>query len=372
MAGSLFSPITLREVTLANRIVVSPMCQYSAKEGSATDWHLMHLGNLSVSGAGLVMVEATAVEARGRITYGDLGLYNRDNEEALARVLKFCREYGNTRLGIQLAHAGRKASDHLPWEESGRPLSPEEGAWQTVGPSAVSYDVDWPPPQALDRTGMEAVKDAFVAATGRAARLGFDVLELHAAHGYLLHEFLSPLSNLRGDAYGGSLEGRLRFPLEVFAAMRAVWPENRPLGVRLSATDYIPGGWDLPDSVIFAGALKERGCDFIDVSGGGLAPQQKIPVGPGYQAPYAARIRREAGIPTITVGLILRPRQAEEIIAGGQADMVALARGMLNNPRWVWHAAQELGAEAAYPPQYWRCHPAKWPQGFPPRGAVEE
>ena len=277
MSRALFSPIALRGVTLANRIAVSPMCQYRAREGSATDWHLMHLGQFCVAGPGLVIVEATAVESRGRISYGDLGLYSDDNEAALGRVVAFCREYGDSRLGIQLAHAGRKGSDHLPWDEPDRPLAPEEGAWTTVGPSAVSYGAGWPPPQALDMGGLQAVKEAFVQATRRATRLGFDLVEMHAAHGYLMHEFLSPLSNHRRDAYGGSRENRMRFPLEVFEAMRAVWPASKPLGVRISATDYAEGGWDLVDSVVLAAELKQRGCDYIDVSGGGLVQRPPNP-----------------------------------------------------------------------------------------------
>ena len=371
MGSALFSPISLGGLTLANRIVVSPMCQYSAEDGNATDWHLMHLGNFSVSGAGLVMVEATAVEPRGRITYGDLGLYSGANEQALGRVLRFCRQYGQATMGIQLAHAGRKGSDNLPWDEGGRPLTTQEGAWQTVAPSPITYDEAWPLPQALDRAGLEAVREAFVAATQRAARLDFDLVELHGAHGYLLHQFLSPLSNRRTDDYGGTLENRLRFPLEVFSAVREHWPEHKPLGVRISATDYIDGGWQLADSVIFATELKKRGCDFIDVSGGGLGPQQRIAPGPGYQVPFAEEIRRQTKITTMVVGMINQPRQAEAIIASGQADLVALARGMLYNPRWAWHAAEELWAEASYPPQYLRCQPARWPQAFPQRQAVE-
>jgi 2,4-dienoyl-CoA reductase-like NADH-dependent reductase (Old Yellow Enzyme family) len=365
MSSALFSPISLRELTLENRIVVSPMCQYSARDGSATEWHLMHLGQFCVSGPGLVMVEATGVEARGRISYGDLGLYSDDNEEALGRVVAFCRKYGQSRLGLQLAHAGRKASDHLPWEEPDRPLASAEGAWPTVGPSPVSYGEGWPPPQALDREGLAAVKQAFVQVTRRAARLGFDLVELHAAHGYLLHGFLSPLSNHRVDDYGGSRENRMRFPLEVFEALREAWPAAKPLGVRISATDYAEGGWDIEDAVALAAALQKGGCDFIDVSGGGLVPWQKIPLGPGYQVPLAARIRQEVGIATMAVGMITQPRQAEEIIARGQADLVALARGMLYDPRWTWHAAEELGAEITYPPQYRRCHPSQWPKAFP-------
>jgi 2,4-dienoyl-CoA reductase-like NADH-dependent reductase (Old Yellow Enzyme family) len=371
MSSALFSPLSLRELTLANRIVVSPMCQYSAREGSASDWHLMHLGQFCVSGPGMVIVEATAVEPRGRISYGDLGLYSDDNEAALRRVVGFCREYGESKLGLQLAHAGRKASDHLPWENPDRPLEPSEGAWTTVGPSAIRFGEGWPPPQALDLGGLQAVKQAFVRATQRAARLEFDLVELHAAHGYLLHEFLSPLSNQRTDDYGGSRENRMRFPLEVFEAMRQVWPASKPLGVRISATDYAEGGWDLADSLVFAGELKIRGCDYIDVSGGGLVPHQRIPLGPGYQVPYAARLRQSVGMVTMAVGMINQPRQAEEIIASGQADLVALARGMLYDPRWTWHAAEELGVDLEYPPQYRRCHPARWPQAFPHRKAAE-
>jgi 2,4-dienoyl-CoA reductase-like NADH-dependent reductase (Old Yellow Enzyme family) len=318
-----------------------------------------------------VIVEATAVEPRGRITYGDLGLYADENEAALQRIVAFFRQYGRAKIGIQLAHAGRKASDHLPWEEHGRPLAPEEGAWTTVGPSEISYDDAWPPPRALDQPGLEAVKLAFVQATRRAARLDFDLVELHAAHGYLLHEFLSPLSNQRTDAYGGSKENRMRFPLEVFEAMRQVWPEHKPLGVRISATDYAEAGWDIEDSVAFAAALQQRGCDYIDVSGGGLVPWQRLAVGPGYQVPFATRIKQAVGIATLTVGMITRPRQAEEIIAQGQADLVALARGMLYDPRWAWHAAEDLWVDLEYPPQYRRCHPSRWPQAFPHRQAVE-
>ena len=371
MHSILFSPLSLRELTLANRIVVSPMCQYSASDGSATDWHLMHLGQFSVSGPGLVIVEATAVEPRGRITYGDLGLYADENGAALQRIVAFFREHGEAKIGIQLAHAGRKASDHLPWEEHGRPLTPTEGAWTTVGPSRVRYGDAWPPPEALDLAGLEAVKLAFVRATQRAARLDFDLVELHAAHGYLLHEFLSPLSNKRNDDYGGSRENRMRFPLEVFEAMRAVWPAQKPLGVRISATDYAEGGWEIDDSVVFATELQQRGCDYIDVSSGGLVPWQRLSVGPGYQVPFAARIKGKVGITTMAVGMINQPRQAEEIIATSQADLVALARGLLYDPRWAWHAAQELWVDLEYPSPYRRCHPARWPQAFPHRQAVE-
>ena len=357
MATNLFSPISLRSLELANRIVVAPMCQYSAHDGTMNDWHLMHLGQFAVAGAGIVFVEATGVEPEGRITPGCTGLYSDENEAATARVIRFFRDYGNARVGIQLAHAGRKASVRVPWE-GGAPLTAEEGAWQTVAPSAVPFAEGWHVPEAMTGETLGRVRDAFAAATRRAARLGFDAVEIHSAHGYLLHSFLSPLSNRRDDRYGGSLENRLRFPLEVFDAVRAEWPEGRPLGVRYSATDWVAGGWDLEGSIAYAEALKARGCDFVDISSGGLSPDQKITVVPGYQTAFAAEIRRATGLPTITVGRIYDPVQAETIVSSGQADMVALARGMLYDPRWAWHAAETLGAQAAFPPQYKRCHPS--------------
>ncbi len=357
MPSQLFTPIALRSLELANRIVVAPMCQYSAQEGTVGDWHLMHLGQFAVSGAGLVFVEATGVEAAGRITPGCVGLYSDENEAALQRVVRFFRAYGNARIGIQLAHAGRKASTALPWQ-GGKPLPQDSGGWQTYGPSALPYGPDWHQPQALDETGLQRVKAAFVAAAERALRADFDTVEVHSAHGYLLHQFLSPISNRREDAYGGSLENRMRFPLEVFEAVRALWPEDRPLGVRFSASDWIEGGWDLDSSIVYAQALGERGCDYIDVSSGGLAPAQKIVSGPGYQTRFAAEIRRASGVPVMAVGSIAEPLQAETILTSGQADMIALARGMLFDPRWPWHAAQALGAQAAFPPQYQRAHPS--------------
>lgn len=371
MTRTLFSPITLRELTLPNRIAVSPMCQYSARDGNATDWHLMHLGQFSVSGVGLVIIEATAVEPRGRITKDDLGLYSDENERSLTRIIEFYRRYGKARIGIQIAHAGRKGSDHLPWEEYGRPLNKDEGAWPTVAPSAIGFGDGWPAPEALGKVEMESIKKAFVQAAGRAERLDIDLIELHAAHGYLLHEFLSPLSNVRSDEYGGGLENRMRFPLEVFAEVRSIWPDKKPLGVRISATDYAAGGWDIDDSLVFVRELKKMGCDYIDVSGGGLVPYQKVAVGPGYQVSLSEKVRRESGIATMAVGMINDPHQAEEIVSGGKADMVAIARGMLYDPRWAWHAAEELWAEAYYPPQYLRCQPSKWPQAFPGRSGVE-
>ena len=356
MPSPLFSPIALRELALRNRIVVSPMCQYSAEDGSATDWHLIHLGHLSLGGAALLFVEATGVEAIGRITPGCLGLYSDDNERALARVVAAVRKHSPIALGIQLAHAGRKASSEVPWR-GGQLIPVDRGGWRPVGPSAAAITPEEPAPEALDRAGMTRVREAFVASTRRAQRLGFDAMELHSAHGYLLHEFLSPIANRREDEYGGSRENRMRFPLEVFDAVRAAWPASKPLGVRVSSTDWMEGGWDIEDSVAYAAELKRRGCDWIDCSSGGVSPQQKIPLGPGYQVPFARRIRAEVGVATIGVGLITDVKQAEEIVASGDADLVALARGMLYDPRWAWHAAAALGGEVHAPEQYWRSPP---------------
>ena len=356
MSSKLFTPIELRALRLDNRIVISPMCQYSAENGTAGDWHLMHLGQFSVSGAGLLMVEMTNVEARGRISPYCLGLYDDDNGRALARVVTFCRRHSNIKIGIQLAHAGRKASTLPPWRGR-KPLPPEEGGWQTVSASAIAGSDRSPPPTALTGDEIARLIDAFAAATRRARRIGFDAIELHGAHGYLLHQFLSPLSNQREDEYGGSLENRMRFPLQVYDAVRAEWPDDKPLGVRISVTDYLEGGWRIEDSVAFGQRLAERRCDWIDVSSGGIAEGEKISVGPGYQVPFAEQMRKQTGLTTMAVGLITEPRQAEAIVSSGQADMVSLARGMLYDPRWVWHAAAELGAEVAYPNQYERCRP---------------
>lgn len=356
MPSHLFSPITLGTLPLANRIVVAPMCQYSAVNGTMTDWHLMHLGQFAVSGAGLVFVEATGVEARGRITDGCVGLYNDENEAAMARVVRFYRDYGHARLGIQLAHAGRKGSSEVPWR-GGAPLPADNSrAWKTVAPSPIPFDDKGPAPEPLDAAGLQEVKNAFLAASRRALRLGFQAIEMHAAHGYLMHQFLSPLSNRRSDAYGGDLAGRMRFPLEVFEALRAETPKDVALGVRVSATDWVDGGWDVAGTVAFAKELKARGCDFIDVSSGGNSPLQKIPAGPGYQTAFAAEVRRATGMPTMAVGMITDPLQAETILASGQADMVALARGMLWDPHWAWHAAEALGETPLFPPQYKRAH----------------
>ncbi len=354
--SALFQPLRLRRLELVNRIMISPMCQYSAVDGSATDWHLMHLGSLALGGAAMLCVEATAVEAIGRITPGCLGLYSDANEAALARVLQALRTHSGIALAIQIGHAGRKASSAEPWH-GGMLLGRDRGGWQPVAPSALPQLEGEAPPEALDEAGLARIRTAFVAATRRAARLGFDALELHGAHGYLLHEFLSPISNRRDDRYGGTLERRMRFPLEVFEAVRDAWPADKPLGIRLSATDWIEGGWDIRDSVVFVRELKRRGCDWIDASSGGVSPQQKIPIAPGYQVPLAKQIRAETGITTIAVGMITAPRQAEAIVANGEADMVALARGALYDPRWAWHAAAELGGTVNAPHQYWRSPP---------------
>jgi 2,4-dienoyl-CoA reductase-like NADH-dependent reductase (Old Yellow Enzyme family) len=353
MASALFQPFKLRQLALPNRIVISPMCEYSAVDGCATDWHLIHLGSLAVSGAGLLIIEATAVEPRGRISRECLGLYSDENEAALRRVLEAVRRYSAMPIGIQLAHAGRKGSQRKP--SDGRGNVPEaEGGWQTVGPSAIAFIPEWQTPRAIDRAGMASVIDAFVQATRRCARLGLDLIELHGAHGYLISSFLSPIANRRRDEYGGDLDNRMRFPLELFEAVRAAWPKERPLGIRFNGTDWDESGITASDAVAFACALRDAGCDYVDVSSGGnsVAP---IPLGPGYQVPYAAQVKRASGLPTMAVGLIREPRHAEAIVANGEADLVALGRGMLNDPRWPWHAAEELGGSVAFPHQYRRA-----------------
>ena len=360
MSSPLFTPLSLRDLTLPNRVVISPMCQYSAEEGSANDWHLLHLGSLSLSGAGLLMIEATAVAPEGRITHGCLGLYSDANEAALARVVAACRRFGNTPLGLQIAHAGRKASATRPWEGV-RALTSAEGAWPTLAPSAVPLDEGWPVPRAMSEAEIEGLIGAFVAAARRAARLGLDVLELHCAHGYLLHEFLSPIANRRDDQWGGSLENRFRLPLSVARAVREVWPSGRPLGARITGTDWLAGGSTVEEAVVFARRLGEAGCDYVCVSSGGIVPKAPIPVAPGYQLELAQRVRRESAMKTRAVGLLAAPRQVESVIASGQADMVAMARAFLDDPRWPWHAAEALGANAAYPPQYARSRRDLWP-----------
>ena len=354
----LFDPVSLGELTLANRIVIAPMCQYSADAaGCVSDWHVIHLGQLLLSGAGLLILEATAVEPDGRITPADLGLWNDANEAALGRVLASVRRFASMPVGIQLAHAGRKASSRVPWD-GGAQLAPADGGWRCVAPSAIAHADGELPPQALDAAGMRRIRDGFVDAARRAVRLGLDLIELHAAHGYLRHQFLSPLANQRDDAYGGSLPNRMRFVLEVFDAVRDAVPARIPVGVRLSATDWVEGGWDPEQSVALCTELQVRGCAFAHVSSGGVSPRQRIAPGPGYQVGFAAQIRRAVAMPVIAVGLIDDAEQADAIIAEGRADLVALARGMLYDPRWPWHAAARLGAQVAAPPQYWRSQPA--------------
>ena len=348
----LFSPVSMRGLELENRIVVSPMCQYSSDDGNANDWHVVNLGHYAISGPALAFFEATAVSPEARITDRDLGLYSDSNQEAMARVVAFIRRWTRTKIGVQLAHAGRKASTLPPWE--GGNAAPPERSYEIFAPSAIPYAPDWRTPTALDEAGLRNVREDFVRATRRCTELGIDAIELHFAHGYLAHQFLSPLTNHRTDRYGGLLENRLRFPLELFDAVRAAWPEEKPLGVRISATDWADGGWDLEQSIAFVHQLKQRACDFVDVSSGGLVAHQKIPVGPGYQVPFAGAIKAATGVRTMAVGMITDARQAETILRTNQADFVELARGFIRDPNWTWDAADLLGAEAFVPNQYQR------------------
>ncbi|MEI2416033.1 NADH:flavin oxidoreductase/NADH oxidase [Orrella sp. JC864] len=358
--SQLFSPIAIGPHTLPNRIAIAPMCQYSANDGSATDWHMMHLGTLAASGAALLVLEATAVERRGRISHGCLGLYSDDNELALQRVVAACRRYGTARLGVQLAHAGRKGSSHVPWQGGG-PLEPEHDAWQTLAPEADDGGRGGPAPHAATQADLDRVREAFVQAARRAERLGLEVIEVHCAHGYLMHEFLSALSNRRTDGYGGDLAGRMRFPLEVFEAVRAAVGPQVAVGARITGSDWLEGGIDEREAGLFAAELEKRGCAYVDVTSGGLLPAS-IPVGPGYQVPLAAAVKRAVqGMPVRAVGMIVAPAQAEAIIAEGHADMVALARAMLDNPHWPYEAARQLQGSVEYPPQYQRAQPAAWP-----------
>ena len=357
MTHSLFTPFALRNLKLANRIVVSPMCQYSAVDGRAADWHGIHWGQMLQSGAGMFTIEATAVSAIGRITHGCLGLYDDACEQALGQRLASARANAPAiPVSLQLAHAGRKGSSHKPWE-GGQLIPVDQGGWAPLAPSPIAQMEHEAPPREIDAATLRQIRDEFVAAAGRALRLGIDAVELHLAHGYLLNEFLSPLSNQRTDGYGGSFENRIRFPVEVFTAVRAVWPQDKPLGVRISATDWVDGGWTLDDSLVLVQRLQALGCDWIDVSSGGISPRQKIPVGPGYQVPLARAIRAATAMPTIAVGLITDALQADAIVKAGDADLVALARAMLWNPRWPWHAAATLGGQIEAPKPYWRAAP---------------
>ncbi|UOQ54010.1 NADPH dehydrogenase NamA [Hymenobacter cellulosivorans] len=351
--ASLFTPLTIRGLTIKNRITVSPMCMYSSRDGFVNDWHLVHLGSRAVGGAGLIITEATAVSPEGRITPDDLGIWSDEHLPGLKRITSFLAEHGAV-AGIQLAHAGRKASTYTSWKGSG--VVPEvEGGWQTVAPSAVPFHAGQPEPAALDQAGIDKVIADFRVATLRALAAGFQVVELHAAHGYLLHEFLSPLSNARTDSYGGSFENRCRLLLQIVDVTRAEWPAEYPLFVRISATDWTEGGWTTEDSIALARLLKERGVDLIDCSTGGNVPTAAIPVGPGYQVEFAERVRKEADILTGAVGIITTAQQAESIVASGQADLVLLAREMLRDPNFPLHAAQELGVDVEWPVQYARA-----------------
>lgn len=349
----LFEPLQLRSVTLPNRVVLSPMCQYSATDGVPNNWHRIHLGRYATAGLGLIITEATHVSARARITPGCLGLYNAVQEAALAEIVADVKQFGPTPFGIQLAHAGRKASSDLPWRGGQSLQGPL--AWQTEAPSALPQGEGWHVPQALDDEGLARVKREFVEAAQRADRAGVDLIELHGAHGYLLHEFVSPISNRRNDSYGGTLDNRMRFPLEVFEAVRAVWPAHKPLGIRITGSDWMPGeGLEIADAVRYASALKELGADFVDVSSGGVSLQQKITTGPGYQVHFAEAVKQATGLVTMAVGMITEAEQAGAIVAEGKADLVAMARGLLHDPYWAWHAAEQLGAQVHVPPQYLR------------------
>lgn len=351
--STLFSPYTLRSLTFKNRIVMSPMCQYSARAGVVDDWHLTHLGSRAVGGVGLVMLEATGVSPEARISPGDVGLWNDEQVEAFKPIVRFVQAQG-ARIGVQLAHAGRKGSTAIPWEGDGAAAT---NSWVPLGPTTEAFAPNYPQPRAMTNEDFTRVREEFVASAVRARDAGFDVVELHFAHGYLVHEFLSPLVNTRADAYGGSLENRMRLALEITRAVRAVWPTERPLFARLSATDWVEGGWDLAQSVELAKRLRELGVDLIDCSTGGAVAHAKIPVKPGYQVPFAAAIRAEAGLPTGAVGLITEPAQAEEILAQGQADLIFLARALLREPYWALRAARELGVDVPWPAPYDRVRP---------------
>jgi 2,4-dienoyl-CoA reductase-like NADH-dependent reductase (Old Yellow Enzyme family) len=354
--SALFTSIRLREIEFRNRVFVSPMCQYSSIDGMPSDWHFVHLGSRAVGGAGLVMVEATGVTPEGRISPHDSGIWSDAHRAAFAPIARFIKEQGAV-AGIQLAHAGRKASTDKPWLGGG-PISTDHDGWQPIAPSALPFSPKHNMPRAMTKTEIDTVITAFADAARRALAAGFEVVELHAAHGYLLHEFLSPLSNQRTDDYGGKLENRMRLPLEVARTVRAVWPSHLPLFVRISATDWVGGGWDLEQSIVFCRRLKDIGVDFVDCSSAALVPDAKVPAGPGFQVPFAQAIRKEVGVATGAVGLITQASQAEQIVATGQADAVLLARELLRDPYWPLHAAHKLGAQIDYwPKQYLRAKP---------------
>ena len=360
MSSALFSPLRLADLALDNRIVVSPMCQYSADDGVASDWHVSHLGMLANCGAGLVIIEATHVERHGRITHGCMGIYSDHCEAALTRVIDHCHRIGTAKFGIQLAHAGRKASSQRPWE-GGQALPPGADPWDTVGPSAIPFGPGWHTPRAATEEDLARIREAFVSAAKRSLRIGFNAIELHMAHGYLLHAFMSPFSNKRNDQYGGPLENRMRYPLEVTRAVRAVVPKGVPLGARITGSDWLEGGLTPADAVAITRMLKEAGLDYVDVSSGGATSDARTPTTPGYNVDIAADVRRETGIATRTVGLIVTPKQAEAVVADGKADMIALGRAALDNPHWAWNAARVLGAEVKRPQQYARTAGKMWP-----------
>jgi 2,4-dienoyl-CoA reductase-like NADH-dependent reductase (Old Yellow Enzyme family) len=363
----LFEPISVGGLTLANRIVIAPMCQYSAANGEMNDWHLAHLSQLAQSGAGILTIEATAVCPQGRISFADVGLWNDATEAAMGRVLSAVRRWSDMPVAIQLGHAGRKASTDLPWRGEGQLAPDHANGWQVEAPSPEPRLPGTAASTPLDAEGLKRVREAFADSARRAARLGIDAVQIHAAHGYLLHQFLSPLSNRREDDYGGSLENRMRFPLEVFDAVRAAFPADRPVTVRVSGSDWADGGWNAEQTIAFAKALEARGCAAIHVSSGGLDPAQKIPVGPGYQVPLARAVRQAVDMPVIAVGLITEPEHAEAILGNGDADMIGIARGILYDPRWPWHAAARLGAQVRVSPQYLRAQPRLHKDLFAPR-----
>ena len=365
MPAQLFSPIRLGGITLPNRIVVSPMCQYSADDGCMTDWHLIHLGQLAESGPGMLVVEATGVTREGRITHGCTGLYSDDNEAAMLRVIQACRRLSQHPIGIQLAHAGRKASTVPPFQ-GGKPCGPDQSPWQTVSASPIPFGEGWHVPHELSASELRKLVEAFVASALRAKRIGFDSVELHSAHGYLLHQFLSPLANQRKDEYG---RNRMKFPLEVAAAVRDTWPKERALGARISGSDWMDGGAGPDDAVAYAKELKRIGYDFVCVSSGAMSPLAKMKVEPNYQVPFAEQVKKNVDINVRAVGMIVHPDQAEEILSSGKADMIAMARAFLDNPRWVWHAAEHFGVKIDYPPQYARTRSDSWPGAKLARGA---
>jgi NADPH2 dehydrogenase len=361
MTSALFSPIRLADLDLANRIVVSPMCQYGADDGVASDWHVTHLGMLANSGAGLMIAEMTNVERHGRISHRCLGLYSDACEDALSRVVVHCRRIGTAKLGVQIAHAGRKGSVNLPWVNRDLRGAGAPDPWPIIAPSALPFAPGWATPRAMTLADIERIRAAFVSSTERAVRIGFDAIELHAAHGYLLHSFQSPISNRRTDDYGGSPENRMRFPLEVAKACRAVIPRTVAFGARITGSDWMEGGLTPEDSVIFGNALKAAGLDYLCVSSGGVGGDKRPTETAGYNVQFAEKVKREVRLPTRAVGMIAAPEQAEAIVAEGRADMVAIGRAFLDDPHWAWHAAQALGAEVERPPQYRRVAPNMWP-----------